>query len=237
MICAAPEDGQFTEVAIAHPFGGDGTGAGLLATELDPLFGPEEEQLLAILIPTFGEVDRTSDGEAGLIETVGGGPAALVDVGATVAGPGVGIEGGVAEEVECVAVEVAGAAAADETHLATVHPAVLGGIVGGEDLHFLNAVDVEDAEGGGAGAGPDRVNAVNGNGVVGGGAAVDGEAGSEAVGVKGVEVASNDAGFHQGEVDGVAPVEREIVDLFGFDGASHECGFALDGNGGGSDGD
>ena len=65
--------------------------------------------------------------------------------------PLVGVEARRAVEPEAVAVETVGAGARDHGHLAAAVASVLGGVVAGEDAHFVQHVGV-DAEGGGVAA-------------------------------------------------------------------------------------
>ena len=144
--------------------------------------------------------DGSADFEAVLVE---------LDVGFLVAlGVGeelVGVEGGVAEEVEGAAVELVGPGAGGDGDGGAGVAALLGGGVGGGDLELLDVVgieaeDVVDGVGVGGFVGVDAVD----------GDVVGGEAG--AVDVDGVAGTLDDAGFEDEQGEGVAAVQGEVDD-------------------------
>src|SRR6185437_2376697 len=96
-----------------------------------PLLSNEEEELLAVLIEVTGNIERP-------VQV----PAELVVVEALplgiriIAGPGVGVQGGVAEIFEGTTVEVAGAALGNHANLAARSAAVLSRVAGGQYLNL-----------------------------------------------------------------------------------------------------
>ena len=155
--------------------------------------------------------------EEGLVLDDGSGDAAAVDILlelglaeiVEVVLPLVGVEARGAIEPEAVAVEIVGAGAGDHGDLAAGVAAVLGGVVAGENAHFVEHVGV-DAEGGGVAAalaGIVDVDAVEG--VVPGAVAcavdVDAAAGGRA---------GDDAGLGDDEIERIASARADDGQVF-----------------------
>src|SRR6185295_14129088 len=116
----------------AHGRGGHGAGVGAHARIVDPLLGPEEEELVAVGVELAG--DGTADVVAELVERVVRGLAVLLGERAGVPAPGVRVEAGVAVELEDVGPEVASPALGHEPDLAAGSAPVLREVAGGQDL-------------------------------------------------------------------------------------------------------
>jgi hypothetical protein len=205
---------QLAEVTAAHGRCGHGAGHGGLVPPVDPLLRPEEEHLAAVGVELAGEVQRSPEREPEIMVAEGGGGPGGRGVRAVVARPGVGIEGGVPEVLADAPVEGPRPALGDEADLAGGGAAVLGRVVGGEDLHLLHGVHVLGAQhrAGRAGAGGDG--AVHHHDVLVVAAPVDAEvAVGHAVGGEGADGSAAHARLEQGQEDGVAPVERQLLDL------------------------
>jgi hypothetical protein len=114
----------------------------------------------------------------------------------------------------------------DHTDLAAAGTAVLGRVVGREDLDFLNGVEIGGADRGAVGAGADTDRAVERDQGILRTAAVDGEAaGIEAV-AESRAAAAADARLQHRQEQRVAAVQREVLNLRLFDGlADFELGF------------
>src|ERR1700680_3289460 len=105
---------------MAHLDGRDDTGAGFVLAIVHPFFGSEEEELVPIGIKFMWDIDGSADGVPGFVVAEGRGAGVVASEGTLVAGPGVGVEGGVAEELVDGSVGVAGTAFADEDDLAVL---------------------------------------------------------------------------------------------------------------------
>jgi hypothetical protein len=125
--------------------------------------------------------------------------------------------------------KLTGSAFCNKADLSTIGTTVLGRIVGCQYLHFLNAVCVEHAQGGCSRSCTHGVNTVNGDGIVRALCPIDSETvGTQAVRIELVEVAADNTGLHQRQVQGIAAVQRKIIDLLGFDCSSYERCVSLD---------
>ena len=208
---------QFTEIPVAHGRRGDGAGRGVRVAPLDPFLGPEEKQFAAIGV----EVIRHEDGAADV-------KAVLVRVWTLVAGPGVRVQRRIAEILYQVAVEVPSPALGHEADLAAGGAAVFGGVIGGEDLHLGNGVHILSAEHRAGGARARGDGAVHRHQVFVPAAAVDAEAAvADAVGIERADGAAAHARLQQRQIDRIAAVQRQILDLPRLDDPSDLPRFGL----------
>src|SRR5262245_36506478 len=137
---------QLTQVAIAHRHSGYRPGGSILLPPINPLFGHEEEELAPIRVELAGDEDGAAHIEAELVEAEcrwGGRDSRII---ALIARPGVGVERRIAEVFNQVAVEVARATLGDEANLAPGRAPIFGGVIGRQDLHFLDRIHVLRAE-------------------------------------------------------------------------------------------
>ena len=139
---------------------------------VDPLLRAEEEQLVL----EHADRDRPAEGVAVLLVVERRRAGVLRGDAAAVARPGVGLQRLVAIEERGVAGEAAAAALGDEADLAAAGAAVLGHVVRGQHLDFLDGVDVLHADDRAGRAGADGDRAVDVDDVLVGAAAVDVEA-------------------------------------------------------------
>ncbi len=145
-----------------------------------------------------------------------------------VAGPIVGVEGGVAEVLDQIAMEVECAALGDETDLPAGGSAVLGVVVCGQDLHFLNGIDIQRSEHGTGRSSACGDRAVDHDDVLVRAATVNAEAAVRyAVGIEGADRAARNARLQEREIDRIAAVQGEVLDLSGIDNAANLGAFGL----------
>ena len=90
----------------------------------------------------LGNENRTAHIESILIETVRRGATRYIGKGTVIARPGVGVESGVAEIFDEVAMQIARAALGDEADLSGRGASVFGRIIGGKNLHLLYGIYV-----------------------------------------------------------------------------------------------
>ena len=214
---------QLAEVAGAHQRGRNGGGVGLDREEIDPFLRREEEQLVLQLTHRDGATDRVRV----LLVVERGRSAVLERVRAPVSSPRVRLQLVVAHEVRRVAAEAAATALRDDADLAAARAPVLGHVVAGQNLDFLDRVHVLNADDGARSPRADRRRAVDGDVVLVAAAAVDaeasvGEAGEAVV----VEAPADDARLQPGDANRVAAVEGDLLDVLRLDRFSQR-GIAL----------
>ncbi len=202
--------------------GGDRGDAGAGLGDADALVVGEEKSSVL--------TEGTADGAAEFVASEGG----FGDAEAVVEEL-VGVEGGVAEEfVDAGAVTVGAGAGLDDGDGAG-GDAVLGGIVGGKDAHFLDGIDSGDHD---EGAEPEVTvdHAVDEVGVVLGAGAVDGDVGVAAHGVGGggeiAGGASVGAGAEEDEGGEGSIFERHFDHLFVGNERGDHGGLGLEEGGG-----
>ncbi len=166
------------------------------------------------------------------------GRAAVLDrVRAAVSSPRVRLEIVVAHEVRRIPAEAIASTLRDYADLPAAHASVLGHVVAGQHLNFLNRVHVLDADDRAVGSRADRRGAVDGDVALAVAAAVDAEAsGGETREAVVVEAPAHDAGLQAGDTNGIPPVERDLLDVLRLDRLS-ERGVALEQRLLGGDGD
>src|SRR5262249_56211788 len=104
-----------------------------------------------------------------------------------------------------------GAGFGDEPDLAAAGATVLGHVIPGQHLHFLNRVHVLDADDRARRARPNRRRPVDGDVVLVGAAAVDVEAAVAEIGEAArIEIAAHHTHLQPDHADGVAPGERQL---------------------------
>ena len=210
---------QLAEVTVAHRRRRHRDAVGLHLEEVDPLLGAEEEQLVL----EHRARNRAAEGVAVLLVVERRRAAVLDGVRAAVAPPAVGLQRVVAVEERGAAGVVAAAALGHEPDLPAARTAVLRHVVGGQDLHFLDGVDVLDADDVAGRPRADGGRAVDGDVVLVVAAAVDVVAAvAEIAEAARVEVAAAaDARLQAGDADWVAALERQQLDVFRLDGLAH----------------
>src|SRR5205807_9835953 len=120
---------QFAEIAVAHRERRHGPGIGAVVTALDPLLGNKKEQFVAVAIEALRDEYRTAHVKPVLVEAVWRGAAGNLRDGAVVARPGIGVERGVAEILDQVAVKRPRAALGYEANLAGRRAAIFRRVV------------------------------------------------------------------------------------------------------------
>jgi len=186
----------------------------------DPLFTPEEKQLVAIGVEAAGQQHGSTEVESPLIEAVRVGTVRQSCIAAAISLPLIRVEGGVAVVLEAVAVELLCAALGDEPNLACRGAPVLRAVIRRQDLHFLDGVDVLRTEHRSRGARPRRDRAVDRHEVLVGARAVDAEAAvRHAVGIEGADGAASHARLQRREEDRVPSVQRQLLNLARLDRA------------------
>jgi len=222
--CAAEERvrrvQQLAEVAAPHRRGRHGERRRRRVAAPDPFFTPEEKELAAVGVEAAGQQHRSAEVKSPLIEAVRIGAVRQSRIAAAIPLPLVRVERGVAVVLEAVAVELLRAALGDEPNLTRRGAAVLRPVICGEDLHLFDRVDVLRAEHRSRGARPRRDGAVNRHEVFVGARAVDAEAAvRHTVGIERADGAAAHARLQRREVDRVAPVQRELLNLARLDRA------------------
>ncbi len=220
---------KFAEVPVAHRQARYRAGVGGIVAPLDPFLCYEEEQLIAFGIVVLGNEDRTAYIEAVLIESVRRRAARDLRERAVIPRPRVGVQGRVAEVLDQVAVKAPPAALRHEADLARRGAAVLGGVVRGEHLHFLHRVHIHRAQHRARRARARRHRAIDHHDVFIGPAAVDIKtAVAHAVGIEGADPLAADHARRQcGQIDGIAAVQCEVLDLLGIDRSTDIGGVGL----------
>jgi len=117
---------------------------------LDPLLTEIKEDFALVGVEVIGNVNRATDVVAELIVVDRSGDAG--GEGNSVARPGVGVERGIAEIFVNRAVKLAAAGFRGDANLRAGAAAILGSVVGGENLDFLCGVHIGSADAGAVGA-------------------------------------------------------------------------------------
>ena len=233
------------EVAGALEGGGDAD-ALLRRLRIEPvlvLLAEEEEELRAVGVELAGDEDRSPQrvAEVPLVELrhrrVGERVARGVLARGVAVDPGVGVVLVVALEQVSRAVEVASAALGHRDHLGADGPAVLGLVVGREDLELLDGVEADRHHGAAVVAGVHVRHAVDLHVVL---------AGALAVGAHGLRLLSGGRGLavhdhpggEEGEAEEPAAVHRDVLDHLALNrvGALGALGLQLGGGRGDGDG-
>ena len=146
-----------------------------------------------------------------------------------ISGPAVRVERRVAEVLHQVAVELLPSALRNKADLPGGGASILGTVVRGQDLDFLDRIHVLCAEHRAGRARPGGDGAVYHDKVFVGASAVDAETPvGHTVRVERSDGSAAHAGLQQGKVDRVASVQRQIRNLFRINRAADHGRFGLD---------
>src|SRR5260370_29651705 len=169
----------------------------------------------------LGDIKGPADVVSKLVVVNGSGD--LCGGGHGIALPGVGVEDGIARVLVGGAMKVLPARFGDDANLSAGGPAVLGGVIGGQDLNFLSGIHVCGAEAGSIRASANSGSTIISNQTFRRARSIDIRGALAATAVKVRKSATTRSRHQVGHQDATAAVQLERIELLARDEGLH-CG-------------